>query len=281
MRILITNDDGIEATGLNVLEKIATDLTDDVWVVAPETDNSGASHSLTLAEPLRMRELNNRHYAVKGTPTDCVIMGVRFLLRQQPPDLLLSGINRGQNLADDITYSGTVAGAIQGSLLGIPSIAMSMVSGSIDTAQDGRQAPPWETPMQHGGDLVQRLLDVGWPEGVVINVNFPNCAPGAVKGVAATAQGLRDPGLLRIDDRLDTRGRAYYWVGIERRRAEPRQGTDLWAVRSNFISVTPLCLDYTDQPTRDKLAAVFDGPKEAAEAQQNQERARAARHSQA
>jgi 5'-nucleotidase len=281
MRILITNDDGIEATGLNVLEKIATDLTDDVWVVAPETDNSGASHSLTLAEPLRMRELNNRHYAVKGTPTDCVIMGVRFLLRQQPPDLLLSGINRGQNLADDITYSGTVAGAIQGSLLGIPSIAMSMVSGSIDTAQDGRQAPPWETPMQHGGDLVQRLLDVGWPEGVVINVNFPNCAPGAVKGVAATAQGLRDPGLLRIDDRLDTRGRAYYWVGIERRRAEPRQGTDLWAVRSNFISVTPLCLDYTDQPTRDKLAAVFDGAKEAAEAQQNQDRARAARPSQA
>jgi 5'/3'-nucleotidase len=286
MRILITNDDGIEATGLNVLEKIATDLTDDVWVVAPETDNSGASHSLTLAEPLRMRELNKRHYAVKGTPTDCVIMGVRFLLRQQPPDLLLSGINRGQNLADDITYSGTVAGAIQGSLLGIPSIAMSMVSGSIDTAQDGRQAPPWETPMQHGGDLVQRLLDVGWPEGVVINVNFPNCAPGAVKGVAATTQGLRDPGLLRIEDRLDTRGRAYYWVGIERRRAEPRQGTDLWAVRSNFISVTPLCLDYTDQATRDKLAAVFEGPKEAAkaastEAQQNQERAHAARHSRA
>ena len=120
MRILLTNDDGIEAAGIGVLEKIATDLTDDVWVVAPETDNSGASHSLTLAEPLRMRELNKRHYAVKGTPTDCVIMGVRFLLRDQPPDLVLSGVNRGQNLADDVTYSGTVAGAIQGTLLGIP-----------------------------------------------------------------------------------------------------------------------------------------------------------------
>ena len=103
MRILITNDDGIEAAGLDVLEKISTDLTEDVWVVAPETDNSGASHSLTLAEPLRMRELDKRHYAVKGTPTDCVIMGVRFLLRQQSPDLVLSGINRGQNLADDRT----------------------------------------------------------------------------------------------------------------------------------------------------------------------------------
>ena len=259
MRILITNDDGIEAPGLDVLEKVATDLTDDVWIVAPETDNSGASHSLTLAEPLRMRELDKRHYAVKGTPTDCVIMGVRFLLQQQPPDLVLSGVNRGQNLADDVTYSGTVAGAIQGALLGVPSIAMSIVCGPVETGQDGRQPPVWETPMQHGGDVVRKLLDAGWPEGVVINVNYPNCEPGAVKGIAATAQGLRDPGLLRIEDRLDTRGRAYYWVGIERRRAEPRQGTDLWAVRSNFISVTPLCLDYTDQGTLDKLAAVFDG----------------------
>ena len=133
-----------------MLEKIATDLTDDVWVVAPETDNSGASHSLTLAEPLRMRELNKRHYAVKGTPTDCVIMGVRFLLRDQPPDLVLSGVNRGQNLADDVTYSGTVAGAIQGTLLGIRSVAMSLVCGPVDAAQDGRQPPIWETPMHHG-----------------------------------------------------------------------------------------------------------------------------------
>jgi 5'-nucleotidase len=257
MRILITNDDGIEARGLDVLENIATDLTDDVWVVAPETDNSGASHSLTLAEPLRMRELSKRHYAVKGTPTDCVIMGVRYLLQQQPPDLVLSGVNRGQNLADDVTYSGTVAGAMQGALLGIPSIAMSIVCSPLETSEQVSQPPVWETPMQHGTDLVRKLLDARWPEGVVINVNYPNCEPGAVKGVAATTQGLRDPGLLRIEDRFDTRGRAYYWVGIVRRRAEPRQGTDLWAVRSNFISVTPLCLDYTDQRTRDRLASVF------------------------
>jgi 5'/3'-nucleotidase len=292
MRILITNDDGIEAPGLDVLEKIATDLTDDVWVVAPETDNSGASHSLTLSEPLRMRELDKRHYAVKGTPTDCVIMGVRFLLRQQPPDLVLSGVNRGQNLADDITYSGTVAGAIQGTLLGIPSIAMSIVCGPVETGQEGRQAPIWETPMEHGADLVGKLLDAGWPEGVVINVNYPSCEPGAVKGMAATVQGLRDPGFLRIEDRLDTRGRAYYWVGIEPRRAKPREGTDLWAVRSNFISITPLCLDYTDQRTRDKFAEVFDSAKEAPKAQPAEaetppeadptpERAPAGRHSRA
>ena len=248
MRILLTNDDGIEAPGLGVLEKIATDLTDDVWVVAPETDNSGASHSLTLAEPLRMRELGKRHYAVKGTPTDCVIMGVRFLLRDQPPDLVLSGVNRGQNLADDVTYSGTVAGAIQGTLLGVPSDrhesrlrAGGDRKGGAPAADLGDADAAWRRAACASCSMS------GWPEGVVINVNFPNCEPGAVKGPRRRVQGQRDPGLLRIEDRFDTRGRAYYWVGIERRRAEPPEGTDLWAVRSNLISVTPLCLDYTDQ----------------------------------
>jgi 5'-nucleotidase len=261
MRILITNDDGIEAAGLDVLEKIANDLTDDVWVVAPETDNSGASHSLTLAEPLRMREIGKRRYAVKGTPTDCVIMGVRFLLKQKRPDLVMSGVNRGQNLADDITYSGTVAGAIQGALLGVQSIAMSLVIGPAESDQEVGE-PDWATPMQHGGKLVKKLLKAGWPEGVVLNVNYPACAPDQVKGMCATLQGSRDPDLLRIEDRLDTRGKAYYWIGIERRRAKPPKGTDLWAVRSNLISVTPLCLDYTDQGTRQKLEPVLDGKGE-------------------
>jgi 5'/3'-nucleotidase len=130
MRILITNDDGIEAPGLRALEHIAGDVSKDIWIVAPETNNSGASHSLTLAEPLRMRKLSERHYAVKGTPTDCVIMGVRFLMKDHPPDLIMCGVNQGQNLADDVGYSGTVAGAIEGALLGIPSIAMSLVVGS-------------------------------------------------------------------------------------------------------------------------------------------------------
>jgi 5'-nucleotidase len=206
-----------------------------------------------------MRDLGKRHYAVKGTPTDCVIMGVRFLLRDHPPDLVLSGVNRGQNLADDVTYSGTVAGAIQGTLLGVPSIAMSLVCGPVETEREVREPPVWETPMQYGGDLVRKLLEAGWPEGVVINVNFPNCEPGAVKGAVATVQGQRDPSLLRIEDRFDMRGRAYYWIGIERRRAVPPEGTDLWAVRSNCISVTPLCLDYTDKATRETLAAVLGG----------------------
>ena len=254
MRVLITNDDGIEAPGLDVLEKIATDLTDDVWVVAPETDNSGASHSLTLAEPLRMRELAKRRYAVKGTPTDCVIMGVRYLLKDDPPDLVLSGVNRGQNLADDVNYSGTVAGAIEGSLLGVPSIALSLALGSYDTG-----VPAWDTPMVHGADLVRKLLNAGWPKGTVLNVNFPDCEPNQVKGMAATVQGLRDTALLDIDARLDVRGKAYYWIGIAKRGANPPKGTDMWAIRANLISVTPLCLDFTDRHALDALAKVLGG----------------------
>jgi 5'-nucleotidase len=267
MRILITNDDGINAPGIDVLEKVATDLTDDVWVVAPEIDNSGASHSLTLSEPLRMRELGKHHFAVKGTPTDCVIMGVRFLLKDKPPDLVLSGVNRGQNLADDITYSGTVAGAIQGALLGIPSMAMSLVTGPAMTDQGGGE-PIWKTPMTHGASLIRKLLEAGWPEGVVLNINFPDCNPEDVKGMAATVQGLRDPNLFRVVDRVDTRARAYYWIGAERRRAKPPKGTDRWAVYSKMISVTPLCLDYTDQKTRERLAGTLGeslhGPETAA-----------------
>ena len=129
MRILLTNDDGIHAPGLGVLEKIAGELSDDIWVVAPETDQSGVSHSLSLNDPLRLREIGPRHFAVKGTPTDCVIMAVRHILSDSAPDLVLSGVNRGQNVAEDITYSGTIAGAIEGTILGIPSMALSQAYG--------------------------------------------------------------------------------------------------------------------------------------------------------
>jgi len=183
-------------------------------------------------------------------------MGVRFLLKDKPPNLVLSGVNRGQNLADDVNYSGTVAGAIEGVLLGVPSMALSLAIGQNETGQ-----PLWDTPMRHGAELERKLLKQGWPEGVVLNVNFPDCEPDAVKGMVVTSQGQRNPDLLRIEDRLDTRGKAYYWIGIERRRAKPPQNTDLWAVRSNLISVTPLCLDYTDQKTRAKLAKVLDGKR--------------------
>ena len=160
MRILITNDDGIHAPGLDVLQKIASELTDDVWTVAPETEQSGASHSLSLHEPMRMREVGTRVYAVKGTPTDCVIMGVRFLLKDKPPDLVLSGVNAGQNMADDVTYSGTIAGAFEGNLLGIRSIALSLAY-SYD--KDKTRKLRWRTPLSLGPDLIRKLLDAEPP----------------------------------------------------------------------------------------------------------------------
>jgi 5'-nucleotidase len=253
MRILITNDDGIEAPGLDVLQKIASDLSDDVWVVAPETDQSGAAHSLTLHEPLRLRKLSERVFAVKGTPTDCVIMGVLHIMQDARPSLVLSGVNRGANMADDVTYSGTIAGAIEGAMLGIPSIAMSL---AVDW--ENLVKIHWETPMQHGADLVRKLLDAGWPRDVLMNVNFPDREPGKVQGVQVTQQGKRDQDYLRIEDRMDTRGNPYYWLGFKPRSLHAGKGTDLWAIKSGAISVTPLYLNLTHGETRAKLSGLLD-----------------------
>src|SRR5436305_7136651 len=236
MRILCTNDDGIHAPGLKVVEEIARALSDDVWVVAPESDQSGVSHSLSLNDPLRLREIGSRRFAVKGTPTDCVIMGARYIVKEGSPDLVLSGVNRGLNAAEDVTYSGTIAGAMEGTILGIPSIALSQAYGA-----NTRQNPLWETAIHHGPDLIRRVLAEGIPRDVLVNVNFPDCAPGEVKGIAVTTQGKRDQELLRIDARHDGRGNPYYWIAFSRgpRPASPN-GTDLQALSDNRISVTPL-----------------------------------------
>ena len=252
MRILVTNDDGIHAPGLKVCEEIARALSDDVWVVAPESDQSGVSHSLSLNDPLRLRQIGERHFAVKGTPTDCVIMGVRHLL-DAPPTLILSGVNRGQNVAEDVSYSGTVAGAIEGTVLGVPSFALSQAYGP-----ETRPKPHWETAIQHGPKVIRRVLKTGIPRDVLVNVNFPDCLPDRVGGIAVTAQGKRDQELLRIDARHDGRGNPYYWIAFARReRPTPRDGTDLSALANNRIAVTPLRLDRTDEPFMTKLAETF------------------------
>jgi 5'-nucleotidase len=254
MRILITNDDGIDADGLDVLHRIASKLSEDVWVVAPETDQSGAAHSLTLHEPLRLRRLGERRFAVKGTPTDCVIMAVRHIIPDARPDLVLSGVNLGHNIADDVTYSGTIAGAIEGTLLGIPSIAMSLACDYTN-----RPRANWETPVVHGPDLVRKLLATGWPPTIMLNVNFPDRAPAEVGEVEITAQGRRDQDYLRIVDRTDARGRPYFWLGFNNHSSEPQEGTDLWALRAARISVTPLCLNLTHAETCRKLMVAFEG----------------------
>ncbi|MGF1620964.1 MAG: 5'/3'-nucleotidase SurE [Rhodomicrobiaceae bacterium] len=250
MRILITNDDGIEAPGLDVLHKIASEISDDVWTVAPETDQSGAAHSLSLHEPLRLRQLGERTFAIKGTPTDCVIMCVRHILHDQKPDLVLSGVNAGQNIADDVHYSGTIAGAIEGTMLGIPSIALSQ---ALD--YDNRAAIRWQTAMKHGASVIRRLMKPGWPANLMMNLNFPDCEPDEVRGIEVTAQGKRDQDYLRIIDRTDGRNIPYYWLGFNRQLSKPEQGTDLWALRERHISVTPLHLNLTHAETCRKLRA--------------------------
>ncbi len=246
MRILLTNDDGVHAEGLAVLERIARGLSDDVWIVAPETDQSGLAHSLSLSEPLRLREITPKHYALRGTPTDCVIMGVRELM-DAPPDLLLSGINAGQNIADDVTYSGTVAGAIEGTLLGIRSVALSQAYNW----QDGRVLP-WETAETHAPDLLRKLVDTELPQGTFLNVNFPYCDPDSVAGVAVTSQGKLTHGI-EIEGREDGRGFPYYWLRFKRRMHEQKPGSDLASLGEQLISVTPLKLDLTDYDVQERL----------------------------
>jgi 5'-nucleotidase len=252
MRILITNDDGIHAPGLEVCEKIARALSDEVWIVAPESDQSGVSHSLSLNDPLRLREVADKHFAVKGTPTDCIIMGARHIMKDMP-DLVLSGVNRGRNCAEDVTYSGTVAGAMEGTVLGIKSFALSQAY-----AFTTKHAPYWETAIQHAPDLIRRVLAADMPRDVLVNINFPDCVPDEVAGVAVTVQGKRDQELLRIDARHDGRGNPYYWIAFGRGGiAGAAQGSDLHALNEKRISITPLRLDLTDEPFMTKLADVF------------------------
>jgi 5'-nucleotidase len=253
MRILLTNDDGIHAPGLAVLEAIAKRLSDDVVVVAPETDQSGVAHSLSLNNPLRLREISPRHFAVQGTPTDCVIMGVRKIMADAKPDLILSGVNRGQNVAEDVTYSGTIAATMEGTLIGIPSIALSQAYAG----PDGHKSIRWDCAETHAPSLIERILKAGIEPGILVNVNFPGCAPEDVAGIAITTQGRRDTELLRIEERRDGRGNPYYWLMFKRGTFTPEAGTDIEAIAAKKISLTPLRLDLTDEATRSRYAKAF------------------------
>lgn len=251
MRILLTNDDGIHAKGLQVLEEIARKLSDDIWVVAPETDQSGLAHSLTLNEPLRLRKSDEKRYALKGTPTDCVIMGVRELM-DEPPDLILSGVNSGQNIGDDITYSGTVAAAMEGALLGVPSIALSQAY----EWNDGLRSIKWETALEHALPLIRKIVVAGIPDKTLINMNFPNCNPDEITGVEVTRQGSFDHGLF-MEKRFDGRSFPYYWLRFGRDIPNQRDASDIVALRENRVSITPVKLDWTNEEYRDELSGVI------------------------
>jgi len=247
-RILVTNDDGINAPGLTVLEKAARSLSKDVWVVAPEIEQSGAAHSLTLRRPLQVRKISPRRFAVDGTPTDCVLLAVNHLVPKRRPDLVLSGVNRGANLGEDVTYSGTIAAAMEGTLLEIPSIALSQLrEGTVIR---------WNTAEQFAADVIRKLTSVEWPRGVLMNVNFPIVPPEEVTGVQFVRQGRRAAGI-EIVPIKDPLNRPYLWIGDFLSDDAVRPDTDLAATRAGAISVTPLHLDLTHSATLAKLKKAF------------------------
>ena len=257
MRILVTNDDGVHAEGLAALEEIAAALSDDVWLCAPEAEQSGASRSLTLAVPLRIRRLDDRRFAVLGTPTDCVMLAIQHLIEGERPDLVLSGVNRGLNAGEDVTMSGTVAGAIEGMALGVPAIALSQMmrySGS-----DDERAACCRRPEAFGPGLVQRLVELGWPDDVILNINFPAADPSQVSEVEVTRQGFRNIRTRFAEQRTDLRGRDYYWLGYRNEPSQPPEGTDLRAAYEGRISITPLHIDLTHMETVHALKAVVGG----------------------
>jgi len=248
-RVLISNDDGIHAPGLKVLERVARKVFGEVWVVAPETEQSAASHSLTLRQPLRIRRVSRRRYAVDGTPTDSVLLGVQEVMKEAPPDLVLSGINRGGNLGEDVTYSGTVAATMEGTLLGLPSVALSQ--HYLD-----RQTVAWGTAEHWTGQVLKKLFKTDWPRGVLMNVNFPDVPAKQVTGIEFVRQGRRKIGGA-LTPGTDPRGDTYYWVGPQRDEDAFRAGTDLAAVSAGAIAVTPLTMDLTHAGALKKLRAVI------------------------
>ena len=248
-RILVTNDDGINAPGLDAMIDIASQLSQDVWIVAPEYNQSGAGHSLSLTHPVRARQLSETKFALEGTPTDCVLFAVKHLLKDRKPTIVLSGVNRGSNMADDVTYSGTIAGAMEGCLLGIPSIAFSQ-------AYTHPHPVKWDTATQFGADVARRVLAGGIPRNVLVNVNFPDVVATGVKGTRVTRQGVRAFGG-GIVERTDPRGGTYYWIAYAPGEHDRDEESDITAVRGGYVSVTPLHLDLTHEATRRKFGSLF------------------------
>jgi 5'-nucleotidase len=248
-RILVTNDDGVHASGIQVLEAIARQLSSDVWVCAPETEQSAASHSLTIHRPLRIREYDERRFSVDGTPTDAVLLAVKRLLGDRRPDLVLSGINHGSNIGDDVTYSGTIAAAMEATLLGVPAVALSQrinYPHPID----------WAAAEHWGPEVIRKAVAIRWADNVLVNVNFPASAPGEIKGVRIVGHGKRKIGDQLIE-RTDPRGRPYYWIGVLRGQDPVADDTDIAAIEAGAIAVTPLCMDLTHRPTLEMLEGAF------------------------
>jgi len=252
MRILLTNDDGIFAPGLAVLEAIARQFSDDIWIVAPAEEQSGAGHSLTLSRPVRLRQHEERRFSVSGTPTDAVMMGLREVM-PAAPDLILSGVNRGANLGDDVTYSGTVSAAIEGALAGVRSIALSQVYAS----EGMGDAVPFGAAEAWGAKVIAPLLDLPFAPRTLVNINFPAIPADEVKGIRVVRQGFHDYSRGTVVEGMDPRGYRYFWFGLNGIEHTPGHATDLEAIQDGFVAVTPLQLDFTHEASLAELAGRY------------------------
>lgn len=249
-RILLVNDDGIHAEGLALLEELARTFSEDVWVVAPDEEKSGAAHSISLSVPLRCRQLGEKRFAVKGTPADCVMMAVWQLMVDAPPTVVISGINHGENLGDDVIYSGTTGAAMESAVLGIRSIALSQV-------RTLGQVPRFDAACEHAPRILEALLDCPWEKGTIVNVNFPDVAAGEVAGLRVTSLGKRAPGTFRPAPGKDGRNVPYYWVQVAYGAGDLEGGSDLRAVKNGEISLSALQVDLTSHAFNHRLEALF------------------------
>jgi len=253
LRVLLTNDDGISASGLVLLEKLLEPLVNELWVVAPQTDQSGTSHSLTLRQPLRVREMGSKRFSVSGTPADCVLLAVNQIMKDCKPDLVISGINRGKNVGEDVNYSGTIAAAKEASAFGIPAIALSQVIDPVDYFSENKEVDLiYSASKTHCVDLIQDLLTISWPANAVMSINFPLVGDGVVRGVAVTHGNWRKRGD-KIITNQDGRGQPYFWIGPREEIDKNMGGSDLEALESSVISVTPLSLEVVEQDVLQNL----------------------------
>lgn len=247
-RVMLTNDDGIDAPGMAVLEEIAAQIAREVWVVAPEHDQSGQSHAISLHHALRISERGPRRFGVTGTPGDCAAMGLCHILKDNPPQLVLSGVNRGLNLGIETVFSGTVGGAMTAMMLGVPALALSQ-------AFSKRDAVPWDTARSLGAGVIERLLSVGWGRQAVLNINFPPVPAADAGPLTLARQGEGAVAGMHVETRTDPRGMQYHWLNFKRGDIAQGPESDYSAMRAGKIVVTPLRYDRTDDDAYMDLAA--------------------------
>lgn len=245
---MLTNDDGIDAPGMQVLEEIAAKVAREVWVVAPEHDQSGQSHAISLHHALRVYERGERRFGVTGTPGDCAAMGLCHIMKDNPPDLVLSGVNRGLNLGMETVFSGTVGGAMTAMMLGVPALALSQ-------AFTKREAVPWDTARTLGAEVILKLLSIGWGKQAVLNINFPPIPADQVGPMTLARQGEGMVAGMHVETRTDPRGMMYHWLNFKRGDLQQGPESDYSAMRAGKIVITPLRYDRTDDEAYAGLAA--------------------------